>query len=140
MIETAPVRVPTCVGANFTLTVQDAPAFSVLPQVFVCAKSPVAAPIVSVVDNVPVFFTVTTLAALVVPTVCAGNVSLEGVTVTVTVPAPVPDRVTTCGEFAALSVIEILPGSEPFAVGVNDTVTVQLVPICNRLPQLFIWA
>ena len=129
-------------GVNFTLTVQDAPAFSVLPQVFVCAKSPAAGPTEIVVDNVPVFFTVTTLAALVVPTVCAGNVSLEGVTVTVTVPpeVPVPDRVTTCGEFAALSVIEILPGSEPFAVGVNDTVTVQLVPICNSVPQLFIWA
>jgi hypothetical protein len=103
VIETAPVRVPTCVGANFTLTVQVAPAFSVLPQVFVCAKSPVAAPIVSVVDNVPVFFTVTTLAALVVPTVCAGNVSLEGVIVTVTVPpeVPVPDRPTDWGEFDA---------------------------------------
>jgi len=139
VIETAPVRVPTCVGANFTLTVQDAPAFSVLPQVLVCAKSPVAAPIVSVVDNVPVFFTVTTLAALVVPTVCEANVKLDGVVVTVT-PVPVPDSVTVCGELVAESVIEILPGSDPPTVGVNDTVTVQLVPICNRLPQLFIWA
>jgi hypothetical protein len=52
---------------------------------------------------------------------------------------PVPVRLTVCGEFVALSVIEILPGSDPLAVGVNDTVTVQLVPICKRVPQLFIW-
>ena len=92
-------------------------------------------------DKVPVFFTVTGWLGLVVPTVCEGNVKLAGVTVTVTVgaPVPVPDSVTVCGEFVALSVIEMVPGSDPFAVGVNDTVTVQLVPICNRVPQLFIW-
>lgn len=58
---------------------------------------------------------------------------------TVMVIRPVPVRLTVCGEFVALSVIEILPGSDPLAVGVNDTVTVQLVPICKRVPQLFIW-
>jgi len=134
------VRVPVAVGLNVTLIVQLAPAPSELEHVLVCAKSPVAAPMETVVDKVPVFFTVTGMLALVVPTCCETNVKLVGVVVTVTVPfIPVPDRVTTCGEFAALSVIEILPGSEPFAVGVNDTVTVQLVPICNRVPQLFIW-
>jgi hypothetical protein len=40
---------------------------------------------------VPVFFTVTTLAGLVVPIVCAAKVSLVGVAVTTTVAAaPVP--------------------------------------------------
>lgn len=58
---------------------------------------------------------------------------------TVMVMRPVPVRLTVCGEVVALSVIEIVPGREPLAVGVNDTVTVQLVPICNRVPQLFIW-
>jgi len=94
-----------------------------------------------VVLPVPVFFTVTALLALVVFSACATKVSVAGVTVTVTVgaPVPVPESVTVCGEFVALSVIEIVPGSDPFAVGVNDTVMVQLVPTCNKVPQLFIW-
>ena len=125
-----------------TLNVQLRPAPSELPQVLpLSAKSPVAAPTESVVDNVLVFFTVTVWLVLVVPSSCEVNVKLAGVAVTVTVgaPVPVPDRVTICGELVALSVIEIVPGSDPFAVGVNDTVMVQLVPTCNRVPQLFIW-
>jgi hypothetical protein len=128
------------VGVNLTLIVQVAPAFSVLPQMFVCAKSPVAAPTDIVVDKVPVFFTVTTLAALVVPTVCAGNVSLVGVTVTAKPPeTPVPERVTVWGEFAALSVIVIVPGRLPVVVGENVTVTVQVAPPANAVPQVFVW-
>jgi hypothetical protein len=101
----------------------------------------VAAPTESVVESVLVFFTVTPWLALEVPNSCEPNVKVVGVTVTVTVgaPVPVPESVTVCGEFVALSVIEIVPGSEPFAVGVNDTVMVQLVPTCNKVPQLFIW-
>ena len=138
MIAIEPVRVPVAVGVNVTLTVQLAPAASVLEQVLVCAKSPVAVPMESVVDTTPVFFTVMGWLALVVPTVCEVNVKLDGVVVTVT-PVPVPDSVTVCGELVAESVIEILPGSDPPTVGVNDTVTVQLVPICNNVPQLFTW-
>jgi len=136
-----PVRVPVVVGVKVTLTVQLNPAPSEVPQVFVCAKSPVAAPMESVVDNVLVFFTVTGWLGLVVPTVCEVNVRLDGVVVTVTAgaPVPVPESVTVCGEFVALSVIEIVPGSDPFAVGLNDTVMVQLVPTCSSVPQLFIW-
>ena len=130
------------VGVKVTLNVQLTPAPSELPHVLpLSAKSPVAAPTESVVDSVLVFFTVTPWLALVVPSSCEENVKVVGVTVTVTVgaPVPVPESATVCGEFMALSVIEIVPGSDPFAVGVNDTVTVQLVPICNRVPQLFIW-
>jgi hypothetical protein len=142
VIEIEPVRVPVAVGVKVTLNVQLAPAPSELPQVLpVSEKSPVAAPTESVVDSVLVFFTVTPWPALVVPSSCEANVKAAGVTVTVTVgaPVPVPERVTVCGEFVALSVIDIVPGSDPFAVGVNDTVMVQLVPTCNRVPQLFIW-
>jgi hypothetical protein len=64
------VRVPVAVGVNVTLTVQlagDGP--SVEPQVVLwIAKSPLGA-MERDVDPVPVFFTVTILAALVVPTV-----------------------------------------------------------------------
>jgi len=86
---------------NVTLIVQVAAALRVLPQVFVCAKSPVAAPIEIVVLTVPVFFTVTTFAALVVPTACEANVSLVGVTVIVTPVVPVPVRLIICGELDA---------------------------------------
>ena len=79
VIEIEPVRVPVVVGLNVTLTVQLAPAASVVEQVFVCAKSPVAAPMESVVVPVPIFFTVTGWLALVVPTVCDVNVKLVGV-------------------------------------------------------------
>lgn len=134
------MRVPVVVGVNVTISVQLPPAASVLEQVFVCAKSPVAAPMERVVDTVPVFFTVTGLLALVVPTVCDANVKLDGVGVTITVPpVPVPDRVTVCGELVAESVIEIVPGSDPFAVGVKVTLTEQLMPACSTEPQLFIW-
>jgi len=70
VIAIEPVRVPVVVGVNVTLTVQLAPAASVVEQAFVCAKSPLAAPMESIVVTVPVFFTVTGLLALVVPTVC----------------------------------------------------------------------
>lgn len=140
VIEIEPVRVPVVVGVNVTISVQLPPAASDVEQLFVCAKSPVAAPMESVVDSVPVFFTVTDWLELVVPTVCEGNVKLDGVGVTMTVPpVPVPDRITVCGELVAESAIEMVPGSDPFAVGVNVTVTVQLVPTCSRVPQLFIW-
>ena len=72
MTESVPVRVPLVVGLNVTLIVQLADlAPSVVPHGVVspptAAKSPVAAN-ESEVDAVPVFFTVTVLAALVVPT------------------------------------------------------------------------
>jgi hypothetical protein len=43
----------------------------------------------------------------------------------------VPDRVTTCGEFVALSVTEILPVKLPVVVGANDALIVQLAPAAN---------
>src|ERR1700693_1977520 len=94
-----PGMLPVAAGANVTLIVHIAPALSVLPQVFVCIKSPDAGETEMVVCAVPVFFTVTTLGALVVPTACAVNVSAAGVTVTVTVAGfAVPGRVTICCE------------------------------------------
>lgn len=54
---------------------------------------------------------------------------LDGVTVTVV--RPVPDRPTVCGEFDAESVTEIVPESDPVAVGTKVVVTVQLTPAFN---------
>lgn len=125
MIE--PVSVPAASGVNLMLIAQLAgEGPSVVPQVLVCEKSPLAATVIDV-DPVPVFFTVTTLAALVVPIVCAANVSLVGVAVTTTVAAlPVPVRATVCGEFVALSATETVPVRVPTAVGLNVTDMVQL--------------
>lgn len=126
--EIDPARVPVACGINVTEIVQVAgEGPSVVPHVFVCAKSPLTSAIEIGVDAVPVFFTVTVFAALVVPTVCAANVSLVGETVTTTVPAlPVPVRLTVCGELLALSVIKIEPVSVPADSGVNVTLIVQL--------------
>jgi hypothetical protein len=133
------------VGVNFTLTVQVLPVASMpVPplQVLVCAKSPVAAPTEMVVVAVPVFFTVTTLAALVVPITCAAKVSVAGVSVMVTgldPEPPVPVRLTVCGEFVAWSVIAMEPVRVPVTVGVNVTFTVQLPLVAASEPvQLFV--
>ena len=98
MIVIEPVRVPVWVGVNVTLILQVAPALSVLPQVFVCAKSPVAGATEIVVLLVPVFLTVMVLLGLVVLTACDAKVSLVGVTVIVTPVVPVPVRLIICGE------------------------------------------
>jgi len=133
------VRVPVVVGVNVTVSVQLAPDASVLEQLLVCAKSPVAAPMESVVLAVPVFFTATVWLGLVVPTVCEEKVKLDGVNVIVTI-VPVPVRLTVCGEFEAWSVIKIEPVRVPDAVGVNVTVSVQLAPGPSDAPQLFVCA
>lgn len=142
MIESVPVRVPVVAGLNVTDIVQVAllPASIVLHGVdppATAAKSPLV-PNESDVLAVPVFLTVTIFAALVVPTVWAANVSLAGVTVTMTVPAeaPVPERLTVCGEFVAWSVIKIEPVRVPVVVGVNVTLTVQFVPAASVLVQV----
>ena len=98
MTETDPVRVPVVVGVNVTDTVQLLPPpAKVVPHGVVppatAAKSPLAAN-ESDVLMVPVFLIVTILAALVVPTVCAANVSLVGVAVTTTAATPVPVNFT----------------------------------------------
>ena len=66
----AAVRVPSTAGVNLTLMLQFAPAASELPQVWVCAKSlalvPLIAMLLMVKIAVPVFLSVTGLAALVV--------------------------------------------------------------------------
>ena len=73
-----PVRVPDAVGVNVTLIVQLLFCVTELPQVFVCAKSPLAAMFV-IVTALPVkLLSVTVCAALVVFRVCPLNVRLLG--------------------------------------------------------------
>ena len=64
---TEPCRVPTAVGVKVTLIEQLAPGASVVPQVFVSAKSPEAVIPEIVSCAVPVFVSVVLWAGLVVP-------------------------------------------------------------------------
>ena len=42
-----PLRVPVAVGVNVTLIVQLAPAATLVPQLLVCAKSPLLVPVMA---------------------------------------------------------------------------------------------
>src|SRR5437588_822265 len=64
VIVTAPVRVPTRRSSDLRLMAQFAPAASDVPQVVVCAKSPMAAMPVMVRAVLPVFDSVTVCVAL----------------------------------------------------------------------------
>lgn len=63
-----PLRAPVAGGVNVTLIVQLAPGATLGLQLLVCAKSPLAAMLVTVNKPVPVFDSVTVCAELVVPT------------------------------------------------------------------------
>src|SRR5216684_1509055 len=54
-----PVRVPVAVGVNVTLTVQLVLTARLVPQLLVCAKSPLAVMLATLAAAVPVFDTVT---------------------------------------------------------------------------------
>src|SRR6267154_4670452 len=49
---------------------------------------------------------------------------------------PIPVKLTTCGLFASTSVLLMLPGRVPLAIGVNVTLTVQLPPAAKLTPQV----
>ena len=84
----APVTEPAAAGSNSTETVQLAPAANGLEQVVdgsTKSVEPVSVMPEIVTEEEPVFFTVTDLAAVVVPTVVDGNVRLLGVKLSVAV-------------------------------------------------------
>jgi len=75
-----PLRAPAAVGLNVTLTVQDDPAATLLPQLLVWPKSPEVVIDVTGAAAVPVLVTVTAWAALVEPVACEPNPSEVGLT------------------------------------------------------------
>ena len=83
VIATVPVRVPAAVGVKVTGIVQFAPAATLAPHVWVCAKSPDAVIEVTVRTAVPELVSVTIWATLVVPSGCEAKVRLIGERVTV---------------------------------------------------------
>ena len=51
-----------------------------------------------------------------------------------------PVRLTVCGLPVALSVMVMVPGWLPVAVGVKVTLMVQLAPAATEVPQVLVWA
>src|SRR5256712_666884 len=135
----APVRVPVAVGVNVTLIAQLPSAATEVPQVLVCAKSPLATMPGTLSAALPVLFSVTVCAALVVFTSWLANVKLVGERLTRGA-VPVPVRLTMCGLPAALSVMVIAPVRVPVAVGVKVTLMVQLAPAATEVPQVLVCA
>jgi hypothetical protein len=68
VIVTAPVLLPDCVGLKVTVMLQLDPAFRLVPQLLVCAKSPLPVIPLNVSVDPPLFVSVTDCAELVVPT------------------------------------------------------------------------
>jgi hypothetical protein len=94
------VSAPVFVGLNLTEIVQLAPAATVAPQVVVSEKEDAFVPLILMPPDLiskvalPVFLSVTTLAAVVVPTFVVANFREVGVSETTGAPVPVPLRAT----------------------------------------------
>jgi hypothetical protein len=132
-----PVRVPVVVGVNVTWMAQLRLAARLLPQLLVCAKSPLAAMFVIVSGPVPVFVSVTVCAGLVVPTPCGPNVKLVGERLAPGV-VPVPLNPTDCGLPGALSAKLNTPVRKPVVVGVNVMLMTQLALTASVPGQLLL--
>jgi hypothetical protein len=134
-----PVRVPAALGVKLTFTVQLELAATLVPQLLLCVKSPLAWMPVTDMDVPPGFDSVTGWEALALPSACAAKLSAAGVAFR-TLDPPVPVRDTVCGLPEALSVMVRAPVRVPLAVGVKVTLTVQLVLTARLAPQLLLCA
>jgi malate/lactate dehydrogenase len=100
---------PAPVGVKVKVLVQLAPAASGFAQVEAVLENELApVPVmvvaaVKVTDEDVLFFSVTTCAVAGVPTAVDGNVSDDGVIVRPAPLVPVPERLTVCGDPAAVS-------------------------------------
>lgn len=139
---TAAARTPAPVGVNVTVIVQ-VPLLAATepPQVLLCAKSPLFAPVTAMLVMVsgpfPELVNVTDCGELAAPNAWVANVRLVLERFTTGDAAPVPLKVIACGDPAALSVIVTEAVRVPAAVGANVTLIVQ-VPLfaVTELPQV----
>jgi len=104
-----PVLLPATVGVKVTLMAQLAAGAKPVPQVLSCAKSPVTVIPAIVKAAVPVLVIVIVCGALVDPSAWLVKVKLVDDRLTTGAAKPMPERVTVCGLFAALSVITTVP-------------------------------
>src|SRR5581483_7284702 len=113
---TLPVRLPPAVGVNVIVIVQLAPTASEAPQLFVCAKSPVAMMLVIFNGALPVFVIVTLWGPLVVLINWGTGKFNTDPPEKVTLGAiPVPVRGTICGLPVASSENVRVPVRAPIA-------------------------
>jgi len=127
-------------GLKVTLIVQFAPAARPLPQLLVCAKSPLVPMPVMVSVFAPTLKSVTVPGALVVPTNWSPKFSCVGNTNT-SVTRPL--RLTLCGLPVTLSAMDRVALSALPVVGVKVTLIVQLDPgakVAGRAPQVLVSA
>src|SRR2546425_2794723 len=138
VIMIAPVLLPRAVGVKVTLMVQPPPEATLLPQVFVSAKSPRGAMLV-MVKVVPLpLFNATVWGALVVPTNWSAKIRIV---LDREMPGakPIPVRVITGTLPRASLVMATPPVLKPVAVGVKGALIVQpVVPTARLVPQLFV--
>lgn len=137
LIVIEPVRAPTAVGVKVTLMVQLLLAATLVPQVLVCAKSPVATVLEMVSVVAPPLVSVTVCGGLVVPTVWLSKIrmALERDTPE---EMPTPDRVTTGTLPRASLVMATPPVRRPPAVGAKVALMVQLLLGATLVPQLLV--
>src|SRR5205807_634490 len=138
VMATPPVLKPVAVGLKVTLTVQLAPAVTLLPQLLVWAKSPLATMLAMFNTAVPLLVSMDVWDGLVVPMSRLPKIKLLLDRVMTGARIPLPVRGTDCGLPGALSVMVIDPLREPAAVGVgvNATVMMQLAPTARLFPQV----
>ena len=123
-------------GLKVTVIVQDPPAATLVPQVFVWEKAvePVIVMLLMLSVVLPVLLSVVVsvleLALFTLPK--PRLVGLNSTTV------PVPVRLTVCGLPAALSVIDNVPVRVPLCVGLKVTLMVQLASAARLEPQVFV--
>lgn len=143
VIDTAPFRVLVAVGSKVTLIVQFAPAATLEPQVLVCAKSPLFAPVMAMLVMfsvaLPLLVRLTTCAVLLMPTNWLPKSRPVPPRAT-TGPTPEPLSDTVCGLFAASSVTVTDPVLVPGAVGAKVTLIAHCFPAASELPQVLVSA
>jgi len=142
VIVTDAVSAPSVVGAKCPWMVQLAPTARLVPQVFAKTNEEAFVPVTAMlaIDNaaLPVFVTTTCCDALVSPTVMEPNERLVAENATVVgIPTPVPLNAMVCGEFPALSVMEMVALSAPGAIGAKWPWISHWPPAGSPVPQLF---
>jgi hypothetical protein len=133
-------KLPVLLGENVTAVVQELPAASDDPQVFVViAKLPAAAPLraMELIGSaaLPAFVSINVWAALVLPDVTLPKVAVAGVRVAWGAAAvvAVPVRAAVCVPTASVTVSVAV--KVPADVGVKLTAIVQEAPAAREAPQ-----
>ena len=136
-METSPLKLPIPVGLKVAVIVQDPPAATLVPQVFVWEKvvEPVIVMLLMPSAVLPVLLSVAVI-VLESPLFTLPKRRLVGLNSTT---VPVPVRLTVCGLPAALSVIDNVPVRVPLCVGLKVTLMVQLASAARLGPQVFVW-